>query len=84
MAGFVRKLLRRLGADGDQTWQGGRGWARKKSGEVRFQGNDLVAMLTRKFSHGQDIGPMVLIFYGEAYSTIAICLQKMNDIYHAV
>ncbi len=62
MAGFVRKLLRRLGADRGQTWQGGRGRARKKSGEVRFQGNDLVAMLTRKFSHSQVIGARVTIF----------------------
>ena len=32
---------------------------KKKSDEVRFHGNDLVAMLTRKFSHSQDIGARV-------------------------
>ena len=41
MAGFFRKLLRRLGADGHQTWQGGWGLTRKKSGEVHFHGNML-------------------------------------------
>ncbi len=59
---FVRLLLGHLWTYGRQTWQGGRGWARKKSGKVRFYGNLFVAMLTRKFSHGQDIGARAPIF----------------------
>ena len=59
---FVRLLLGRLLVQGHQTWQGGRGWARKKSAEVRFHGNDFVAMISRKFSHGQDISARVMIF----------------------
>ncbi len=56
VAGFVRKLLRRLWTDGGQTWQGGWYWVRKKSGEIRSHGNHFVAMETRIFSHSLVIG----------------------------
>ncbi len=45
---FVRLLLRRLRTDGHQTWQGGRGRARKKPRGARFHGNHPVAMATKK------------------------------------
>ena len=34
--------------DRSQTWQGGRGGARKKPRGTRFHGNDHVVMATRK------------------------------------
>ncbi len=67
---FVRLLLGRLWTDGHQTWQGGRGWARKKSREFRFHGNPFVAMLARKFSYSHDIGPRVMIFCEQGYLSL--------------
>ena len=57
---FVRELLRRLWVHGHQTWQGGRGQARKTPRENKILKFQLVAMETRKFSPGSDIGPMML------------------------
>ncbi len=73
---FVRLLLGHLRTDGQQTWQGGWGWARKKSPEVRFHGNPFVAMLTRKFSHSHDIGSRVMIFCEQSYISLINSLAK--------
>ncbi len=45
---FVRLLLGRLRTDLHQTWQGGRGRARKTPRGTRFHGNQFVAMATKK------------------------------------
>ncbi len=45
---FVRLLLCCLQTNGHQTWQEGRGRARKKSPRTRFHGNKFVAMATKK------------------------------------
>ncbi len=59
---FVRLLLCRLWTYECQTWQGGPGGARKTPPEniiLKFQ---MVAMETRKFSHGPAISPIMLNF----------------------
>ena len=59
---FVRLLLGRLWTYGCQTWQGGLGGARKTPRENEILKFQMVAMETRKFSHGPGIGPMMLNF----------------------
>ncbi len=59
MCVFVRLLLRRLQTDGRQTWQEGRGRARKKHGGVCFHGNHHVAMATKKGAFYGQIRTMV-------------------------
>ena len=51
---FVCHLLRRLRTDMHQTWQEGRGWARKVPRGTRFHGNRLVAMATKYLWPDQD------------------------------
>ena len=59
---FDRLLLGRLRADKDQTWWEGRGGVPKWAKGIGFHDNQIVTMVTRKFSHPSQIKPMVMIF----------------------
>ena len=59
---FVRLLLGRLWTYAGQTWQGGPAGARKTPRENEILKFQMVAMETRKFSHGSDIGLIALNF----------------------
>ena len=59
---FDRLLLSRLPADKDQTWWEGGGGVQKGPTGIGFHGNQIVVMVTRKFSHPSLIEPMIMIF----------------------
>ncbi len=59
---FDRLLLSHLRADSDQTWwEGGEGVGKQSKG-IGFHGNQIVSMVTRKFSHPSQVRLMVMIF----------------------
>ncbi len=60
---FVRLLLGRLWTYGCQTGQGGPDGARKTPCKIEILKFQMVAMETRKFSHGPGIGRIVLNFF---------------------